>query len=330
MICKSYLVEENIDIIKNEFVLFYGENLGLQNDFKNLIIKKYSNSEIIKYDQDDIIKNPENLFNEISNLSLFEKEKIFFINNVNDKFVTIIQEVEQNKIKQKVYLFSNSLEKKSKLRNYFETSNKHDIIPCYLDNENALKKIILKRLIHFKGLDTININLIIEKSNFDRMQLNNELSKIILFFENKKLTKDKLVKLLNIEFNENFNQIKDEAIKGNKAGTNKLLNNSELDQNKSTYYIALLNQRFEKLKEIIQLRKDKSIEQVINSVKPPIFWKDKPVISLQAKKWSYKNINKIQNEIFKSEIKIKTTSEIDKNIIIKKLLLDICNLANAA
>ena len=29
MIYKSYLVEENINILKNNLVLFYGENLGL-------------------------------------------------------------------------------------------------------------------------------------------------------------------------------------------------------------------------------------------------------------------------------------------------------------
>ena len=37
---KSYIVEEDIDVIKESLVLFYGENLGLQNDIKSLIKKK--------------------------------------------------------------------------------------------------------------------------------------------------------------------------------------------------------------------------------------------------------------------------------------------------
>ena len=40
MIHKSYLVEENFKILKNNIVLFYGENLGLIHDFKNKIKKK--------------------------------------------------------------------------------------------------------------------------------------------------------------------------------------------------------------------------------------------------------------------------------------------------
>tara|TARA_A100001015_G_scaffold212953_1_gene238848 strand:- start:84 stop:1076 length:993 start_codon:yes stop_codon:yes gene_type:complete len=330
MIHKSYLVEKNINILKNEFALFYGENLGMQKDFKNIITKQNLNSEIVRLDQEDIIKNPDFLFTEILNLSLFDKGKIFFISNANDKILPIIQNLEKKIEKQKIYLFSNSLEKKSKLRSYFEKSNVHDIVPCYVDNEIDLKNIIFDKLKNFKGLNSENLNLIIENSNYDRIKLNNELNKIILYFENRIILTDKLFKLLNLEVNENFNTVKDEAINGNKIKTNKLLNNSSLDQDKSMFYISLLNQRFDKLKLINQLKNDDSLEQRINLMRPPIFWKDKPMFLMQAKKWNLKNINKIQNEIYEAEIKIKTTSLINKNILLKKLLIDICNLANAA
>lgn len=330
MIHKSYLVEKNINILKNKFVLFYGENLGMQKDFKNVITKQNLNSEVVRLDQEDVIKNPDFLFTEILNLSLFDKEKIYFISNTNDKILPTIQNLEQKIDKQKIYLFSNLLEKKSKLRNHFEKSNVHDIVPCYVDNEIALKKIILDKLKNFKGLNSENLNLIIENSNYDRIKLNNELSKIILYFEDRNILTDKLFKLLNLEVNENFNTVKDEAINGNKIRTNKLLNNSSFDQDKSIYYISLLNQQFDRLKLISQHKNDDSLEKRISLIKPPIFWKDKPMILMQAKKWNLKNINKIQNDIYEAEIKIKTTSLINKNILLKKLLIDICNLANAA
>ena len=330
MIYKSYLIEKNIKTLKNNFALFYGENLGMQNDFKKIIEKHNLNSEIVKFNQDDVTKNPEFLFNEILNLSLFEKEKIYFINNVNDKILVTVQELEMKINKQKIYLFSNSLDKKSKLRSFFENSNKHDIIPCYVDNEITLKNIILNKLSGFKGLSSENLDFIIENSKYDRVELNNELDKIILYFNDKILKRDDLLKLLNKEINDDFNLIKDEAIKGDKTTTNKLLNNSALEQDKSPYYIALLNNRFDKLREICHLKNSSHLEQAINSMKPLLFWKDKPAFLLQAKKWNYKKINIIQNEIYKSEIKIRTISSIDKNIILKKLLVDICNLANAA
>ena len=40
MIYKSFLVEQNLDILKNNLILFYGENYGLINLFKNKIAQK--------------------------------------------------------------------------------------------------------------------------------------------------------------------------------------------------------------------------------------------------------------------------------------------------
>ena len=74
MIFKSYLVEENIDLLNKNLVL-YGENLGLKNQIKT-ILKSKTKAEIINLFQDEIIKKPEILFNEILNKSLFENEKI--------------------------------------------------------------------------------------------------------------------------------------------------------------------------------------------------------------------------------------------------------------
>ena len=329
MIYKSYLVEKNIDHIKDKFVLFYGENLGMLNDFKENIKTANSEVEIIKFDNEDIIKNTEHFFKEVLNFSLFEKKKIFFINNANDKILSTIEEIGQKIDQQKIYLFSSLLDKKSKLRSFFEKSKRHAIIPCYLDNEISIKNIILNKLKNFKGLSPENINLITENCNNDRVKLNNELNKINLFFQDKNLKKEELMSLLNVKVHDDFNALRDMAIKGDKTNTNKLLNNSIIDADKSTYYLAFVNQRFGKLFSICELQKDKNIEQILNNIKPPIFWKEKPVILEQLKKWNIKRIKKVQSDIYNLEIKIKTTSTIDKNIIIKKLIVDICNLANA-
>ena len=39
MIYKSYLVEENTEILKNKLVLIYGENMGHINDLKIKILE---------------------------------------------------------------------------------------------------------------------------------------------------------------------------------------------------------------------------------------------------------------------------------------------------
>ena len=125
MIFKSYLVENNIKILDKKLVLFYGENIGLKNDFKNNLLKVFKNDEIIRLNQEEIIKNKNKLFNEINNISLFEKKKTFLIENVNDKILEILIELDTTGITDnKIYLFSDILDKRSKLRAFFEKSKK--------------------------------------------------------------------------------------------------------------------------------------------------------------------------------------------------------------
>ena len=83
------------------------------------------------------------MFTEVTNISLFEKKKIFLIDQANDKILNIIEELKPKLEEHKIYLFSELLDKKSKLRNSFEESNETGVVPCYQDNEITLKKIIL-------------------------------------------------------------------------------------------------------------------------------------------------------------------------------------------
>ena len=75
MIYKSFLIEENIKLLSSNLSLFYGENLGLKNELKVNIRKLNKDSEVINFSQEEILRNNDTFFNEILNISLFEKKK---------------------------------------------------------------------------------------------------------------------------------------------------------------------------------------------------------------------------------------------------------------
>ena len=328
MIYKSYILEQNVNSIDEKIALFYGVNLGLKNDLKEKIIENNKNSEILRYSQDELLKDKALLENEIKNISLFEKNKIFFIENANDKILQFIQEFENILSDRKIFLFSDLLDKKSKLRNYTEKSKKCACVACYEDNEISIKKLINLKLNGFSGLSPQVIKLIIEHTNLDRAKLNNELNKIISCFPNKNILTEKLEVLLNVKANTDFNKLNDEAFLGNKVNTNKLLAQTVMDNEKNIFYLNIINQRLEKLLQINNLNKS-SIENAINSLKPPVFWKDKPNLTNQAKKWDKCKVQKMISLTFNLEKEIKSNNLIEKNILIKKLLVDICSSANA-
>ena len=329
MIYKSYLVEQNIGILNNNLVLFYGENRGLINDFKDKLIKNFSKSNIIKYDQEDILKNKNLLINELQNISLFHQQKIFFIRDINDKAFTVIEEIITEIGENKIFLFSDVLEKRSKLRAFFEKDKKSDVIPCYEDNDLTIKKIISNELKRLDGFSPQVVNLLKEFCGNDRSKLKNEIVKIKTLFNGKPIDFDELNKLLNLEESDDFKLLKNTAISGKKNETNKFLSRTFLEDNKLAYYIATINQTFLRLKQINE-NKNTNIEEKIDQLKPPIFWKDKKEFVEQAKLWNIKKINYILNLTYDLEIIAKSNVQIDKKVILKKLLIDICGLANAA
>jgi len=327
VIVKSYIFENDLNKF-NEFksFLFHGVNLGLKLELKKKVKANNKKDLILSLNQNDLLEN-DILFNEINTSSLFQERKIVFIENCNDKILPDLQNVIDKLDKNKIIIFSDSLDKKSKLRNFFEKEKNIACIACYEDNEITLKKIINNKLKGFNGLDNHNINMILNCTGFDRVKLNNELDKILACFTDKLLDPNKLEALLNIKTNEDFNLLKDEAILGNKIKTNKLLSDTILEPEKNILYLNIINQRLNKIKEILEKTNTSNLENTINNLKPPIFWKDKPVILSQAKKWNTKKINFFLNKTYKTELEFKSNNNIDKSLLLKKILIDLCEIA---
>ena len=120
MIIKSYLLEQNIKKLLEGHFLFYGLNLGLKNDFKEKIKTLNKKNEVLIFNQEEILKNSESFLGEIKNISLFQKEKIFIIDQINDKFLEIFETNSEIIEEQNIYLFSENLKKNQK----FEKSSK--------------------------------------------------------------------------------------------------------------------------------------------------------------------------------------------------------------
>ena len=332
MIFKSYLLEQNNLVIYNyKAFLFYGENQGLKKEFKEKIKLDKKDLEKLNLFQDEILKNQNILINEIKNKSLFEKEKVVFINEANDKIVPIIENIVEQIEGEKIFIFSDVLDKKSKLRNLFEKSKIYGASPCYKDNEITLRNIIADKLKNYEGMSPQIGNLLIQNTNLDRNKILNEINKIQSYFVDKAIAIDKINQLLNIKSSDDFNELKDEALKGNKIKTNRLLADTIFNSENNIFYLNSINQRINRLNEIENLKlQNQNMETLIANLKPPVFWKDKSTLIDQAKKWNKKKIKQALNKTFRVEISIKSNSSINKDILIKNLIVELCQTANAS
>ena len=304
----------------------YGENEGLKDDVKKLIIEKYKDAEIINLFQDEIIKNNNLLFNNLNNNSLFNEKKIFFLYEISDKIFNIIQEVVESKNEDvQIFIFASILDKKSKLRNLFEKKHSLAIIPCYQDNERSLSVYIKTKLNNYKGVTQEIINIIINNSKLDRRIIKNEIIKIKDFFSKKVINRNELEILLNIRTNDNFEEIRDASLLGKKDKVNQLISETEFLPEDTFNYLYQMNMRINKLLEVKSINASiRNEELALDSVKPKIFWKDKPVYIQQLKKWDEEKLERALTKIFDLEVLMKRNSVIRKDILIKNLLVNLC------
>ena len=147
MIIKSFEINK-IELDQNKLVLLYGQNNGFKNDtLKNLIKSK---KEVFNYDEKEILDNSYSFLEQIVSRSLFEEEKTIIINRATDKLLKIIEEIDLKKIDDiKILILANNLEKRSKLRVFFE---KHKIIYAFLFIQIITKHSQELRIIFLRNL----------------------------------------------------------------------------------------------------------------------------------------------------------------------------------
>ena len=326
MILKSFELERNIkSILKYKFILIYGENIGLKEVFKKKIVNLNKNAEIINLYLEDIAKNKDIILREVKNISLFNEEKIIIVNQVNEKIYSEIESLMNVKENIRIIIIADLLDKRSKLRNLFEKEKNFAIIPCYNDNDITLRYLVQNELKDFKNLNSNTINMIISYSNLNRKTIINNIEKIKSFYEKRILSENSLEVLLNSDRNEMFENIRDAALDGDKKKLNDLLGNFNFTNEDAYFYLNMINYRLIKLLEIHRRNINYSnYNNAINNMKPPVFWKDKPVFLKLLQKWDKQRVIGALKFLGKTEKKIKNNSALNTLTLVKNSITNIC------
>jgi len=301
------------------YYLFYGPNTGLIEETINKLFKPIFSKNIISYDETELLNNIHTFKEMIFNKSFFDNEKFIIINRASNKVLDVIEELIESKITDlKIIIKAGVLEKKSKLRSYFEKSKSVVITPFYEDNYQSLL-LIVQNIFRKRKINVSNeiINLIIERSKGNRINLNNELDKILSYSKmNNKIRLNDVIKLTNLSENYNISELVDQNLSKNKKKTINILNENNLNTEENILILRTFLNKLKKLKNLkISLEKNRNIEQVLSSSKPPIFWKDKEIVKQQLNSLSLNEIKYLINKVNDLELKIKKNNQISNQIL---------------
>ena len=318
MIIKNY----ELNKLRNSNIklyLLYGENEGHKNEAINEYFILKFEKNIYRYEEDEILKNYDSFVSNLLNKSFFEEEKIIIISRGSDKILKLVEEVVNNKIEDiKLVINCGLLDKKSKIRTFFEKNKSTICIPFYADELKTLKYLandfFKKKKI---SISQETVNYLIERSKGDRINLKNELIKIENFSNNKKkISTEELLKLTNLAENYSVSELIDNCLSKNSKKTVNILNENNYSTEDCILIIRTMLMRAKRLLKLQEkLEETKNIEETISAFKPSIFWKDKEIVKEQIKNWNIKDTKKLIYKINEIEILIKKNSSNSLHII---------------
>jgi len=318
MIVKAFELSK-ININNYNLYLLHGKNEGLKKATISKITSSYENIEIQKFDEKQILDNQELFMDEILSSSLFYAEKLVIINQTTDKILKNIEYIYNKKINGLILIInSDFLEKKSKLRNFFEKEKELISVPFYPDTTQTLSFLANKFFKEKKiSISQSNINLIINKCNGDREFLENELSKIEFFLYNKKsIETHELSKLINLIENHSISDLLDNCLINNSRKVLLILNENNFNNEDC---IIIIKTFLAKTKKILKLAnnyaKNNNLEMTISESKPPIFWKEKDAVKQQLQKWKPDMLKKLIANINQVELELKKNSQSSLSIL---------------
>ena len=317
MIIKSFEIDKK-KFDNQDFFLIYGENEGQKKEIIQIIKKKFK-GDVENYDETQILNNNELFYEKIFNQSLFDKEKIIIINRCSEKIYELVENIIEKKISDiKFILNANILEKKSKLRNLFEKDKKLIVIPTYKDNSITLVEIAKKFFYNYKiSISQETINLLVSRCNGDRGHLKSELDKILIYINDKKsINLEEIYKLTNLAENISINELVDTSLSKNSQKTSEILNESNYKSEDGILILRIFLQKAKRLLSLYEKQNSNlSYDSLINDYKPPIFWKDKPIVKRQLENWSKSKIKDLITNINKTEIFLKKNSSISLMLV---------------
>ena len=253
MIQKAFEINK-INLKKYNLYLFYGENEGYKNEIIKDKFEKIYKNQIYRYDEREVLDKKNDFFNSILSKSFFENEKLIIILRVSDKIINVIEEVSSKNIEDiKIILSANILEKKSKLRNFFEKNKNTICAAFYEDNVQTLTSISHNFFKEKKiSISQQTINLLVERCKGSRKNLKNELIKVENFSKTRKtISTEDILKLTNLSENYSASELTDNCLAKN---IKKIVNILNENNHSNEHCILILRTILIKAKRILKLQ----------------------------------------------------------------------------
>ena len=308
--------------------LLYGTNLGLI----NLIYKKTIDLlsidlndpfNVSKIDGNEFKDNPSILGDNISTFSMNKDKRAVLLDltyitinkTIESKILNVLNEKNDNYL---LLIKACNLGSTNELVKFIEKLDNGILVPCYEENTNNIKMQISTLFSQYKFRCSPDfVSILSSKFNSDSLINLMEIKKLEIFLiDNENITEAMILSLVTDNINININKVIQLCSSGKIQealfSLDKIYDNSSAAINITRLFVK----HFKIIERILlSVENGSNISEAINNMKPPIFFKDKPLLTFQCQLWNLKKVDLIFRRLIEIELKCKS------NIYPNKILL---------
>ena len=315
-------------------ILLYGQDYGLISERSSLIIDTFFNNvdakhnslNIIDFSNNILLSDPQFLEIEVSSISLLNNKKIIRIKDASDALYKMLESYFLYSHPDcLLILLSDSLSPRSKIRKLFESHDKAIILPCYSDDKKSILNLIKSSLMKEDIIvDDQGLQLFANYLGSDRLITKAEIEKAILYAgKSKKLDSKDFASFISDQTSLSIDELYDFSLAGNLKEAYRALVKIQKEGTPAIQIIRSFIRQMQSLYNILNASSlNSNINSVIDSIRPPIYFKRKNNIKSQAQKWSLQKVYKALLLLESAEISCKKPKS-NVDVITKQAILSI-------
>ena len=304
-------------------ILLYGPDEGLIQNRSNRLI----NSFIDNTNETDSVKtigyknfDKLSLVDSQKSQSLFSKKQVIKIVEVSDNIILKLDEIIDTDKNTLFIIQAGELTPKSKLRKYFEESEKCLIIPCYKIDSVQLKKIIINFTNEKNiALDRECVDYLIGNLGGNYAIIISELEKLLLI-NKKTISYNDLKNLIAPKERGAYEDLVFNCLSGKKELFGKEFESSIQDLNSANRLLANTKNLLLIFIKSIKSLKNNELQKVLTMHMPAYMFRKKQTFSILVKNNTEENILKCLNIISEIELKTRKTQSLYKIILFRGML----------
>ena len=265
---------------------------------------------IVEFTEARLLADPALLSDELSSVSMMCPRRVILIREAGDKLTKIIDGAKDSFNKDSfLIVMGEELSARSTLRAWFEKSSDAACLASYRDELRDVQGVIRKAFEDAQLVVSREVtDYLASQLGNDRYVTYQELDKIITYAGGKPITLEEARALVDYNRETNLDDLVNAVADKNLAALEKNLMLLLREGNQPVAYLRALQRYFNRLYSLRSLvNAGMGIDEVVQGVRPPVFFRQVPILTRHLQSWSLENITRALSLLVSAELACKSS-----------------------